>query len=83
MNVWQKELAEGGMDLQAGTMVLIIPVSTVTHKSLHKWKGKAGKAESEDVMAEADLRVRQLLALKMEAEAMSQGMQETTGNGKG
>lgn len=34
-------------------------------------------------MAEADLRVRQLLALKMEAEATSQGMQATTGNGKG
>jgi hypothetical protein len=80
--VWHKDLADGDVTLQ--TMALSIPVSAVTLDRLYKWwKGEAGRAESEDVMIEADLRVRQLLASKMEAEAMSQGMQATTRTGKG
>lgn len=54
-NWGQRELADGDTDLQAGTMVLIIPVSTAALNSLYKRKEVAGKAESEDVMTEADL----------------------------
>lgn len=47
-------------------MALSIQVSAVSHDSLYKWRRETGRAAFEDVMTEADLRVRQLLASEME-----------------